>query len=179
MIGEIICGYPCVGKTTIGSQGGNFILDLESSLWSHDGEEALDPDIWIPRYCEAAISLAHNSFTVLTSTHEGVIKYFEERVKDCDVPVMIFAPKLSMRDEWIDRAKCRYEDDRSNKNLRAYEHIQQHFEEKVAILQKLSLPCFCPKDTNYIFSDCIREMSKYSRSHDPKDLLNIELMERN
>lgn len=159
-LGMIICGYPCIGKTTLGSIGGHFNLDLESSMWSHDDLEPLDPNIWVPRYCESAISLAHQGFNVMTSTHPEVITCFEKKLGVAKLPIVIFAPRPEWKEAWIEKAKNRYEDDHSAKNRRAYEHILEHYNDDILALEQSSLPCFHPDDLDYSLKECIRKIEK-------------------
>lgn len=156
MRGLIICGYPGVGKTSIA--GRHNCIDLESSLFSHDVDgDPLDPNIWVPRYCEVAKDLARQGYTVLTSTHKKVIEAFEQKKESDTMPKVIFCPRVEMKDEWVKRLKERYAKIPSEKNRRAYEYILRHFDD-VKLLGGSLLPCFSPKDIDYDLEDCIYEI---------------------
>lgn len=163
MRGLIVCGYPGVGKSSIA--GRHNCIDLESSLFSHDIDgDPLDPNIWIPRYCEVAKDLARQGYTVLTSTHKKVIEAFEQKKESDNVPKVIFCPRVGMKDEWIKRLKDRYVKMPSEKNQRAYEYVLRHFDD-VKLLGGSLLPCFSPIDICYDLDDCIYEITNIA--YDP------------
>ena len=78
-MGLIICGYPGVGKSSIA--GWHNCIDLESSFFSHRADIPQKLDYWVPQYCQVAIDLALQGYTVFTSTHHAVIEYFKKSSK--------------------------------------------------------------------------------------------------
>ena len=162
MRGLIICGYPGVGKSSIA--GRHNCIDLESSLFSHDVDgDPLDPNMWVPRYCEVAIDLAKQGYTVLTSTHMKVIEQFERDLPSSrQIPKVIFCPRSEMKDAWIEKLKDRYYKSKLEKDKRAYEHVLKYFD-KVKLLGGSLLPCFSPKEIDYDFEKCIDEISGLAR----------------
>lgn len=163
MRGLIVCGYPGIGKTSIA--GRHNCIDLESSLFSHDIDgDPIDPNIWVPRYCEVAKDLARQGYTVLTSTHKRVIETFEQKKESDNVPKVIFCPRVEMKDAWVKRLKERYAKIPSEKNRRAYEYVLRHFDD-VKLLGGSLLPCFSPIDISYDLDDCIYEITNIA--YDP------------
>lgn len=157
MKGLIICGYPGVGKSSVA--GWKNCVDLESSYFSHDDMGySLDSNAWVPRYCEVAMDLARQGFTVLCSTHTDVINYFENLSLSLPEQVgriVIFYPRLWMKGRWIEKLKKRYQDNPSEKNRRAYEHALRYFDNDLEFLGAASLPCFRPKSMEYDFKKYI------------------------
>lgn len=153
MKGLIICGYPGVGKSSVA--GWKNCIDLESSHFSHDDMGySLDSNVWVPRYCAVAMDLARQGFTVLCSTHSGVINFFENlnlRLPDQVGGIVIFYPRPWMKGKWIERLKSRYQDNPSEKNRRAYEHALRYFDNDLEFLGAASLPCLRPKGMEYDF----------------------------
>lgn len=155
--GLIICGYPGIGKTSIG--GWNNCIDLESSNF-----KAASLDTWEDGYTRVAMDIASQGFTVLVSTHPEVIdrlkrpqSWYEDNFK----PV-IFCPRKSMKDAWIARLRDRYLADPSPKNQRAYYRVGAHFDSDIAELENSGLLCFHPEDMNYNLKDFIEAIrTKY------------------
>ena len=70
----IICGYPCIGKSTLAKTDLRFV-DLESSNFKIPGDNT---DAWAERYCKVAIDLHHQGYVVFVSTHDVVLKHLME-----------------------------------------------------------------------------------------------------
>ena len=148
--GLIICGYPGIGKTSIG--GWNNCIDLESSNF-----KTTSLDTWEDGYARVAMDIASQGFTVLVSTHPEVIdrlkrpqSWYEDNFKP-----IIFCPRKSMKDAWINRLRDRYLADPSPKNRRAYDHVVLYFESDIKALENSGLLCFHPEDMNYNLKDFI------------------------
>ena len=120
--GLIICGYPGIGKSSIA--GWNNCIDLESSYFSHDKQgREISPMDWQSIYCKLAMDLACQGYTVMVSTHEGVRVEFKKlkihrRYKD--IQIVIFCPRLGMKEEWAIRLVNRYIKTNNEKDLRAF-----------------------------------------------------------
>lgn len=157
MKGFIVCGYPGVGKSAI--SGLENCIDLESSIFSHDQHGIYLADyIWVPLYCTVALNLADQGYTVLTSTHDSVLKWFSdhyEYAKEMIVQdIVIFAPYSFMKSEWIDRLKWRYRNQPTYKNKRAYEFVLKNFD-KIDDLESYGLPVYHPVEIPYDLEDYI------------------------
>lgn len=155
----IICGYPGVGKSSLA--GWNNCIDLESSLFSYRDGCAQKTMYWVPQYCQAAIDLALQGYTVFTSTHRAVIEYLKEPPMPLkgSVKTVIFCPDHRYKLEWIDRLQKRLErDDRSlySKNKRALDRVIEHFDEDMDYLNNCGLPVHIPAYIDYDFKEYVQ-----------------------
>lgn len=166
MKGLIICGYPGVGKTSVG--GLDHCIDLESSdfqmgsndrIWSivyvrvtdisevmansnMDKEiETLAIPAWVDEYCRVGMSLADQGYTVLMSTHKDVITYLSKMSKN---PVVIFCPRLEWKTQWFERVRERYEETRLDKHRLAINRVRDHYDEDIIGLMNSGLPVYQP-----------------------------------
>lgn len=171
MKGLIICGYPGVGKSSIA--GWNNCIDLESSYFSrvlHPGEYVSDllKYEWVIQYCRVAMDLAMQGYTVLTSTHEQVIKYFIEHTQGTELSpslrgVVVFCPDHRYKPEWIERLNNRLCQDAANhlsidileKDLRALRRVVEHFNEDMDFLYNCGLSVYIPGYMDYDLKDQI------------------------
>lgn len=113
----IIIGYPGIGKSTLTTRSsivfGTRYIDLESSNWN-DTEGKKLPNWWYS-YCKVAEDLSRQGYRVFVSCHKEVQDY----LKDSDEYVILCYPDIELRDVWIERLRCRYENDSSQKNKNA------------------------------------------------------------
>ena len=96
----IVIGYQGIGKSTLG--GKSKFIDLESGNMWVDGKRA---DDWYIPYCNIAIHLSKQGFTVFTSSHEVVRNYLKNSTEE----VVICCPTLELKDQWIERLQTRYD----------------------------------------------------------------------
>ena len=76
----IISGYQGIGKSTLA--GKNNCIDLESgNFWV--GRKRSDD--WYKIYCNIAVHLSRQGYTVFVSSHEVVRKELEKYKKDNDI----------------------------------------------------------------------------------------------
>ena len=107
----IIAAYGATGKTVFGNKYSNAI-DLESSKykWDNTGYEKLKEeerkgiarkvdDKWPDNYHQAIVDALDKYDIVLTSTHEHVLKFLEEK----QLPYYLAIPTLDSIDEITDR----------------------------------------------------------------------------
>ena len=169
--GIIICGFPGIGKSSIA--GWNNCIDLESSNFSRiengyisSGPVRVSFD-WASLYCELAVQLASQGYTVLTSTHSKVIDIFTACENngmwtDTVVGAVIFCPHVHWKDEWIERLKKRYDKDPSGKNARALYFASYQWDKIYSLVTNETLPVVQPDSVQYDLKDYILEMQKYS-----------------
>ena len=69
----IVIGYQGIGKSSLA--GKNNCIDLESGNFWVDGKRS---DDWYKIYCNIALHLHRQGFTVFTSSHQVVRDYFKE-----------------------------------------------------------------------------------------------------
>lgn len=166
MKGLIVCGYPGVGKSSIA--GWNNCVDLKSSYFSYRCNMPQKLDYWVPQYCKVAMDLAMQGYTVLTSTHEQVIKYFIEHTQGTELSpslrgVVVFCPDHRYKPEWVERLNNRLCQDATNhmstdileKDLRALRRVIEHFNEDMDFLYNCGLPVYVPGYMDYDLKDQI------------------------
>ena len=173
MKGLIICGYPGVGKTSVG--GWNNCIDLESSdfqmglserIWSTvyvrvtdiseimansnmDKEiETLAVPAWVDEYCRVGMNLAAQGYTVLMSTHPDVITYLSKMSKN---PVVIFCPRLEWKTQWLERVQRRYEETGLDKHRLAMNRVRDRYDKDIIGLMHSGLPVYQPDELYYNF----------------------------
>ena len=146
--GMIVCGYPCVGKSSV-TQKSTLCIDLESSCFTKNNPT------WYMDYCETAINLARQGRVVFISTHSEVIDYLEQLLLE-DVYVCIFIPQLTWWDFWIVRARIRFDKDQTHKNSAALERIHSYFKEDIEKILTSNLPIIMPATLSYNLADYIQ-----------------------
>lgn len=167
--GLIICGYPGIGKSSIA--GWNNCIDLESSYFSFRNGAPQKFSEWVPQYCRIAMDLAKQGYTVLTSTHKPVIKYFMEHAQGTELSpslsgIVAFCPDHRYKSEWIERLNNRLRQDATDrlstdilqKDLRALKRIMEHFDEDIDFLYNCGLSVYIPSYMDYDLKDRVTEI---------------------
>lgn len=131
----IVCGYPCIGKSTVAKQDPMFI-DLESSYFKIEGR---DNTGWHENYCMLAIELHRTGHVVFTSTHADVVEFltdgekmFRYDLKPTDVKICYPDPYLYS--DWIDRATVRWQSSGLVKDRLALKRIIDYWDVDIAAL---------------------------------------------
>ena len=119
----IVIGYQGIGKSTLSNNDLRFI-DLESGNFWVDGKRA---DDWYKPYCQIAEHLSKQGYIVFTSSHEVVRK----QLINSDEQVICCAPDLSLKDEWIQKLKDRYEASGLDKDYKAYMNAADRYAENI------------------------------------------------
>lgn len=123
----IVIGFQGIGKSSISYKYFHTIIDLESSCTKVDGKRN---DDWAQVYCQFAEDISRQGFIVLVSSHKAVqdiLSVSREKV------VTIF-PSLSLRDEWVERLRVRYETTGKEKDLAAWKDSEQNYEKEITVL---------------------------------------------
>lgn len=123
MKGNIIVGYPCIGKTSIAGQDN--IIDLDSSTFKN--EQGIRHEDWTETYVNIALSLANQGYKVFVSSHFLVTNELKRR----NIPFSIICPSLELYEEWICRAFRRFEKSQSEKDLLAFHRIRDYFKHDI------------------------------------------------
>ena len=137
--GLVIIGYQGIGKSTIaGKMGG--CIDLESgNFWI--GEHRSD-DWYIP-YCQTALSIANQGYTVLTSSHAVVVDFMKSvPLPENVASVVVMCPSRTMKDEWIKRLAERYHKTGLHKDYKALMNAIDRFDENIVELCGCGLPVY-------------------------------------
>lgn len=125
----IIIGYQGIGKSSV-SGIENGCIDLESSNFWNDGKRH---DDWYIYYCNIAVDLSKQGFTVFVSSHKEVRDYLL-KFTDETMIVCVF-PETYLKDEWIQRLQTRFDNDPSEKNFKALMSAEDRFENNVIEMQ--------------------------------------------
>lgn len=121
----IIIGYQGIGKSsTAGKETG--CIDLESSNFFVDNTRPAD---WYKYYCNIAEHLSNQGFVVFTSCHKVVRDEFATR-KTKDVAVCY--PIATLREQWIERLKERYNKTNSEKDFKALVNAEGFYSSNIA-----------------------------------------------
>lgn len=177
--GLIICGYPGIGKSSIA--GWNNCIDLESSYFSFRNGVPQKFSEWVPQYCETALDLANQGFTVLISCHRNVWHYLNEKIKyhaipRCNIPIVIFRPKPDMKEAWGIRLVKRYLQSGSDKDLRAFEGAMKYWDEDMLMMNGQYLPIYYLTDITYDLRDYILQIRKKEGCDDEETSPSMEPM---
>lgn len=164
----IIVGYPGIGKTSV--CGHNNIIDLESYIFHNSANSVNGNRYWEETYCDVAMDLSNQGFTICVSSHEKVRLYLEDHQFKCIDPIILVYPHPSLMDKWIHRLEKRYYDSRHedatphwiiNKNYAAYEHVKENFALDILSMQDAPLYKYAIQDIPYDLNDVIEHCKKY------------------
>lgn len=138
-VGYIVFGYPGIGKSTLVKEHGykGKFIDLESSNFNN--KDGVKPDFWYNYYGNIAIDLAKQGNVIFVSTHERVMTYICNSIKEqklSNIKLLIIAPSLLMEGEWINRLTERFKQDPSVKNEKALERAKNYYETDIFALQE-------------------------------------------
>ena len=148
----IIIGYQGIGKSSV-SGIENGCIDLESSNFWHDGER---PDDWYIYYCNIALDLSRQGYTVFTSSHKCVRDYL--LLHNGNEFIVTVFPERWLKDEWINRLKKRYHTEPSNKNYKALMNAEDRFEDNVKELEEWGGEYYGIQDMDYDLMDIVKHL---------------------
>lgn len=141
MKGLIIIGYQGIGKSSCASPS-NGCIDLESSNFWVDGERAED---WYIPYCQIAMHLANQGYTVFTSSHKVVYEHFKTMPLLPNVAkVAVFCPDSRYKEEWVKRLQERYNKTGLTKDYKALMNAKDRYCENIIELVNCGLPVVQP-----------------------------------
>lgn len=148
----IISAYPTIGKTTLAKKRKD-IIDLESSCFDKNNPN------WYVDYCKTAIDLESQGYTVFVSSHKPVQEYLITN-HNSNYVMLFYSPIL--KDYVIKKATERYNcSEKKDKDLRALERIQNHFEEDIkAIIMTEGLNQYQIVSKNYVLEEIVDSLSK-------------------
>lgn len=121
----IIVGYQGIGKSTLAKNGNGFI-DLESSNFFVNGVRQND---WYIPYCNIAMNLSEQGYTVFVSSHECVRNYLSFHADQARL--VIVCPSLRLKDQWIEKLEKRYQDTGLVKDYKAMMNAKDRYEENI------------------------------------------------
>lgn len=156
MAGNIIIGYPGVGKSTLCSKNSEHrFIDLESSNF-HDGKE---PEKWYCFYAQVAEDLASQGYNVFVSSHYDVVMALKMNVSNPDVQVIAVCPSLEIESDWVEKLKTRYHESGLDKDRRAYYRAIEHYKDDVGGLLDCGFKVIPITDINYDLYTLINEVT--------------------
>lgn len=132
MKGAIICGYPCIGKSTL-SNAANGYIDLESSNFFVNGKR---DDHWCEAYVNIALHLAWQGYKVFVSSHEDVIKLLSKHETDERAEKLLCFPSLDLEAAWVNKVTKRFCDTMSSKDSKAMAYVCANYKESIDKLKK-------------------------------------------
>lgn len=144
----IVIGYQGIGKSTLARESKGFI-DLESSSFYVNGKRPAD---WHIYYCRIAENLSSQGYVVFVSSHQPVRDYF----RTSDERAVIICPSNDLKDEWIQKLRTRYENNMTEKNLRALRNAEDRYEDNIDELIHDGIPSIIIKEMDYSLEDEIR-----------------------
>lgn len=171
----IIVGYPGIGKTSIIDREKG-IIDLESYFFHNPLDTLNGSDYgWERRYCDVAIDLHQQGYTVCVSSHEAVQIYLKDhQEKHLGFVALVYpAPTDEMREKWIKRLRDRYYESRRadasphwciDKNYRALQRAEECYALDTMIMSQSPLFKYeitdIPYDLNDVVTACKDELNK-------------------
>lgn len=127
----IVIGYQGIGKTSLCSKHENYI-DLESGLMKDPMNENKRWDNWAEIYCNIALSLSGQGYTVFVSSHKAV----QDKLKDSLDSVIAIFPSKKIKNEWIDKLQNRWQETSLKKDEIAWLDAKEHFDDEIDILSQ-------------------------------------------
>ena len=154
MKGLIVIGYQGVGKSSCAGKGN--CIDLESgNFWIGDHRA----DDWYIPYCDIAMDLANQGYTVFTSSHKVVYEHFANMpLKENVGKIVIFCPRLIWKKEWTERLEERYNKTGFQKDYKALMNAKDRYEENLIELMNSGLPVYQPESMDYDFRNYVGRM---------------------
>lgn len=101
----IIIGYQGIGKSTAAKDDLHYI-DLESTNF-RVGPNGEKDEHWYAAYANIALDLSRQGYRVFTSSHAVVRQWLGEHQRVDDF-IFICYPSIGLKEEWIERLQCRF-----------------------------------------------------------------------
>ena len=129
----IIIGYQGIGKSTLCKTYGIILryIDLESGLMKDPMNGNKRWDNWAEIYCNIALSLSGQGYTVFVSSHKAVQDILVESKDE----VIAIYPSKRVKDEWIKKLLERYKKTRLKKDEIAWLDAKANFDSEIDILE--------------------------------------------
>lgn len=163
--GLVIIGYQGIGKSSLA--GWSKCIDLESGNFFVGDKRAAD---WYIPYCQTAINLANQGYTVFVSSHKEVREFLRTVPLPENVArVVVICPSIWMRDEWIERLQKRYDSTRLDKDFRALANAKERFAENIDELCSCGLPVIQPRVIGYNLKDYVYMLQQRAKQTKPKE----------
>ena len=152
--------YSEIMKTKIQFADHPVFIDLESSNFWVNGERSED---WAKVYAKLALELSKQGFIVFTSSHKVVRDELDELTYEdeyYDEDVVVVYPSLSLKDEWIEKLRLRYESTKLDKDYRAYMNAKEKYEENISELMENPFDEIILSNIDYNLREAILEFKE-------------------
>lgn len=127
----IVIGYQGIGKTSFRAKHENCI-DLESGLMKDPMNENKRWNNWAEIYCNIALSLSGQGYTVFVSSHKEV----QDILAESDEDIVAIYPSTDIKNEWIEKLFKRYKQTQLEKDEIAWLDAKKNFDSEIALLEK-------------------------------------------
>jgi len=124
----IIVGYQGIGKSSYGKDHKDGI-DLESSNFFVNGKR---DDNWYKVYANIAKHLSEQGFVVFVSSH----KVLRDELREQGTVFTTVYPALYLKEKWLKKLECRYEETKKDKDYRAWQNAQLGYDEQIKDLMQ-------------------------------------------
>lgn len=151
----IIVGYQGIGKSTLAGKNG--CIDLESSNFWVDGKR--DEKWYIP-YCQIAIHLSEQGYTVFVSSHEVVRKTLADLYYR---KTWIVYPVLELRTEWLSKLLERYIQTKLEKDYKALMNATDRYDSNIVEMATDRLQSYGISHIDYSLSDIVEKLKEESK----------------
>ena len=127
----IIIGYQGIGKSSLA--GKNNCIDLESGNFWIDGQRH---EKWYEVYCNIALHLHHQGYTVFISSHQ-VVRDHLKAISTSDEWDHIFVcyPEISLQSSWIHKLEARFKNTGLDKDYKAWQNAVCRYADNIRELE--------------------------------------------
>lgn len=163
--GLVIIGYQGIGKSSLA--GWNKCVDLESGNFFVGNKRA---DDWYIPYCQTALNIADQGYTVFVSSHKEV----RELLSTVPLPenvarVVVICPRRTLRDEWIKRLQERYDRTQLAKDYKALMNAKERFADNIVELCSCGLPVMQISAMDYNLKNYVYWQQQNAKKIKPKE----------
>ena len=158
--GMIIIGYQGIGKSTIA--GWNKCIDLESGNFFVRGHRR---DDWYIPYCQIAMDLAEQGYTVFVSGHKVVYEY----LIGSSCKVVIICPPRTLNDQWIEKLQIRYDTTGLLKDYKALMNAKESYDDNIVEMCSCGLPVIQINAMDYNLKDYVYRLQQEAKNSE-KDI---------
>ena len=118
----IIIGYPGIGKSTLASNNPEAYCYLSANDY-----KIYDNSVWMDRYCQDAIDEEPYSDVVFVDYYDEVL----DRLNETNSRVIVVAPALDLRDEWVKKLLRRYQQTFQTTHYYDYSRVEHVYDKDV------------------------------------------------
>jgi len=163
--GFVIIGYQGIGKSSL--SGWSKCIDLESGNFFVGNKRA---DDWYIPYCQTALDIADQGYTVFVSSHKEVREFLSTVPLPENVArIVVICPRRTLRDEWIKRLQERYDRTQLAKDYKALMNAKERFTDNIIELCSCGLPIILINAMDYNLKDYVYWLQQNVERIEPKE----------